>query len=73
MSWPPASASPNQLLGGGLEKFSHAALAYGVPPHTFINFFQMSPQYARSVARNLTRQWNKSTWPSFWGSPLHQI
>jgi hypothetical protein len=22
-------------------------LAYGVPPHTFIDYFQMSPQYAR--------------------------
>jgi hypothetical protein len=26
-------------------------LAYGVPPHTFIDYFQMSPQYARECCK----------------------
>jgi hypothetical protein len=43
----------------GRRKSSHAArlllplktLAYGVPPHTFIEYFQMSPQYARECCK----------------------
>jgi hypothetical protein len=26
-------------------------LAYGVPPHTFIDYFQMSPQYAKECCK----------------------
>jgi hypothetical protein len=30
-------------------------LAYGVPPHTFIDYFQMSPQYARECCKEFDK------------------
>jgi hypothetical protein len=43
-------------------------LAYGVPQHTFIHYFQMSPQYARdcckefdNAMRTMQWQWGKGT------------
>ena len=33
--------------------------AYGVPPHTFIDYFQMSPQYARDCCKQFARLVNK--------------
>jgi hypothetical protein len=31
------------------------SLAYGVPPHTFIDYFQMSPQYARECCKEFDK------------------
>jgi hypothetical protein len=31
------------------------SLAYGVPPHTFIEYFQMSPQYARECCKEFDK------------------
>jgi hypothetical protein len=47
----------------GVDKSSLAArlllplksLAYGVPPHTFIDYFQMSPQYTRDCCKEFDK------------------
>jgi hypothetical protein len=52
------------IVKDGLDKCSLAArlllplktMAYGVPPHTFFDYFQYLNSMQGTVARNLTRQ-----------------
>jgi hypothetical protein len=64
MLWPPTSGFD---VRDGLDKSSLASylllplktLAYGVPSHIFIDFFQMSPQYARDCCKEFDKAMNR--------------